>query len=91
MRAQEASIDNVSGTGIAKVGESRGLKKCTGVMIANDIGGAMSLMGSRSSKFSGVLYDDGQETYLTFPIVITRISDTKIEFSATGDPYGADT
>lgn len=89
MRAQQASIDNVSGTGMATVGESRGLKKCTGVMIADDIGGAMSLMGSRNSKFSGFVYDDGKETYLTFPIVITRISDEKIEFSATDDPYGA--
>lgn len=91
MKAQASTIGNVQGSGIAKVGlRSGSLKKCTGYMVTEDESDALSLMNVKGLKFSGPVYDNGEETYLTFPITITHIGGSRIEFSATGNPYEKD-
>jgi len=44
-------------------------------------------MDSKETFFNGVLYDGGKETNLTFPVVVTNISNDVVTFKGTGNPY----
>lgn len=91
MKAKTSAIGNVKGFGMAQVGSGRGsLEKCTGYMVVDDEASALGLMNAKGLTFSGPVYDNGSETQLTFPIMITHTQDGRIEFSATGNPYEQD-
>lgn len=88
MKAQASTIGNVQGSGMAEVRQHHGdLKKCIGYMVVENESDALNLMNESGIKFSGPVYDNGEETHLTFPIVITHIGGGRIEFSASGNPY----
>lgn len=88
MEMQSASIGDVDGEGMAKVGtNARGLNICTGVLITESEADAMGLMDSTGVLYTGVLYDGSKKSNLSFPIIVSRIQGNRVEFSATGNPY----
>lgn len=86
MKPKPATIGDISGKGMAMVNtDFRGLKTCTGSVVAAD---AMQLMMTKTAVvYSGILYDGNKESVMSFPVMVTRIQDNKIEFIAIGNPY----
>ena len=88
MQLKPAQINGIDGLGIAVVSETRqGLKECRGYFIPSQNKSLASLINESHSKFSGTLYDAGRETNLTFSVVVTKVSDNRVDFLASGDPY----
>jgi hypothetical protein len=87
MNYREASINNMKGLGYASIWKDyRGIKCCDGVLTVNSAPKVLALMNFESLNFSGVVFEEGIETHLTFPIVIRKIHDRRVAFSATGNP-----
>ena len=43
-------------------------------------------MDSKNTIYTGVLYDCGKETILTFQIIVTNVSKNVFTFKAVGEP-----
>ncbi len=91
-----ATLDGYSGSGFAEVTQDPGpttRKGCDGVFyFSNPVDGMRAAAENKTqSTFSGSVFERGQETRLTFPVIITQItaggSGAQATFSATGNPY----
>ncbi len=88
MQSKEASINNVHGLGYAIIStDYRGMKDCKGLFVATNFSEAMPLMNAEKTVYSGIIHDSGTQVSLSFPVIITRIQDNRVEFQACGNPY----
>ena len=87
MISKAAKINDIDGMGQASVVQSGNLKEVSGFFIPNNVAMGFSLMDSKNTKFSGVLYDGAKETMLEFDIVIYKVTDESVFFKGSGNPY----
>lgn len=89
MNLKQASINDIQGEGQATIRTVGGMKQVDGKFITSNTTGIIQLMDSQKTLFTGVLYDGGKETSLTFPVIVTNISNNMVTFKGTGNPYSS--
>lgn len=81
-RKQVAFINEEIGFGMAQVTKNGALKECNGAFIPDKNDHTFSV-AFENAKFTGVVYEDGMPSLLTFPIKIIDSQTDRIEFVAT--------
>ena len=91
-----ATLDGYSGSGFAEVTQDPGpttRKSCNGVFYFSNPADSMraAVENKTQSTFSGSVFERGQESHLTFPVIITQVtaggSRAQATFTATGNQY----
>ena len=89
MNLKQASINDIQGEGQASIRTVGGMKQVDGTFITSNPTAGFQLMDSKKTLFTGVLYDGGKETNLTFPVIVTNVSNNVVTFKGTGNPYSS--
>ena len=89
MNLKQASINGIQDERQATIRTVSGMKHVMDTFITSSPTAGLQLMDSKETLFTGILYDGGKETNLTFPVVVTNISNNVVTFKGTGNPYSS--
>lgn len=89
MNLKQASINGIQDERQVTIRTVSWMKQVMGTFITSSPTAGLQLMDSKETLFTGILYDDGKETNLTFPVVVTNISNNVVTFKGTGNPYSS--